>query len=139
MYEGNEEYEKALADYDRAVELAEKKTDAMTARARAYILLGRDEEALKDLNEIISVNPNDDDSIRTRGDIYARRKDFKAAIRDYTRVIRHSPDLARTAYESRAKVYEAIGEKEKAAADRKTASAIKARPAEKTLFRIKRP
>lgn len=138
MYEGNNQIEKALKDYDKAVFLAKKKTDAMTARARAYRMLGREDEALKDLNTIIESNPKDDDSIRTRGDIFAGRKQFKAAIRDYSKVIRNSPDQARLAYEARARAYDALGEKEKAESDRKSASVIKARPAEKTLFKIKR-
>lgn len=137
MYEGNKRYDMALADYSRALALETRRTDELRARARVLLIMKKDELALIDLNEIVERNPQDDDTIRIRGDLYARRKEYQSAIRDYSRVIHSAPDQSRHAYEARAFVYEKIGEKEKAAADLKVASQILARPAERTLFKLK--
>lgn len=137
FYENNEKYEKALKDFNTALKMQTRDTDELTARARLFLKIGRKEDAVKDLNEIIEHNPQDDDSIRTRGDIYFSQKKYKDAIDDYSMVISNSPDIARTAYESRARVFEVIGQDVQARKDREKARKIKEKPAEKPLFRLK--
>lgn len=54
----NKEYEKALEYLDRAVKLQPADEDAILLRAQVYVGLEREDEAIKDLEALISVNPN---------------------------------------------------------------------------------
>ncbi|MGD9682222.1 MAG: tetratricopeptide repeat protein [Candidatus Obscuribacterales bacterium] len=134
FYEGQKRYEEALADYSAAIEDGDRETDELRLRVHALIALGRTKEALKDLDEIIERNPNDDDSIRTRGNIYFDLGNLQSALKDFSTAIQHSPDQDRLAYESRARVYDRLGRKDRAEADRKTAREITDAPAEVPIY-----
>jgi len=88
--------------------------------------------ALRDANEAIALMPQSD-GYRIRGDVYRQSGDLNQCLEDYTRAIQLSPndpDLR----ERRADVYEELGRREEAAADRaeaaKISAAAEAQPAE---------
>ncbi|MBK9143332.1 MAG: tetratricopeptide repeat protein [Candidatus Melainabacteria bacterium] len=134
FYEGQKRYEEALADYTAAVEHDLRETDELRARVGALVALGRRKEAVEDLDEIIERNPNDDDSIRTRGNLYFELGNLESALKDFSTAIQHSPDQDRLAYEARARVYDRLGRKDRAEADRKAAREIADAPAEKPIY-----
>ncbi len=76
---------------------------AFIERAKAHFVLGNDKPALEDLNEAIKLNPESDDAIFLRGNLYESlswpmsHKDFKdaeqLALADYNRALEINPDF----------------------------------------------
>ena len=89
---------------------------------------------LKHINELLKANPYEDELLRKRGDSYAALKKYKEALNDFNKAIEYEPDYARTAYESRSKIYKILGKDELAAKDMQTAKRIKTTPAEKPIY-----
>lgn len=134
--------EQALKDYEAATktsevgETVEKRSIAHKARATLLAKLGRHKQALDAINQLDDQD-KDEESLRFRGDQYAALKQYDKAIAEYTKSIQSAPDFARAAYESRAKVYEAIGKSDLAEADIVAAKQLQDAPAEKTLYSTK--
>ncbi|GHV88744.1 hypothetical protein AGMMS50267_11040 [Spirochaetia bacterium] len=87
------------------------------------------DKAIADLTEAIRLARDEFDklwSLDRRGDIYADDVgDYDKAIADYTEIIRLDPNGSdSTAFEKRGKAYEALGQHEKASADRDEAERI---------------
>jgi tetratricopeptide (TPR) repeat protein len=72
-------------------------------------------EAIKELSNRITRDPQDDDSYFKRAGLKVRQKQFKEAIADYTSAIKIAPTP--TYYKERAKAYQEIGENELAKKD----------------------
>ena len=54
---GSAQYEEAIANYDKAIELDPQDSETYERRAVAKIQLGRDQEAIDDYNKMIELNP----------------------------------------------------------------------------------
>jgi tetratricopeptide (TPR) repeat protein len=81
------------------------------------------QKAIDDFTTIITRNPEDEDSLRSRGDIYFEIGDYKHALRGYTESIRQMDDVAVT-YNLRAKTYLKLGNKDAATRDFATAKEL---------------
>ncbi len=53
-----EQYDLALADYGRLLELDAEDIDAMTRRGRIFLAMGRPEDALPDLSKAVEIDPS---------------------------------------------------------------------------------
>ncbi|MFI6879165.1 tetratricopeptide repeat protein [Streptomyces sp. NPDC050400] len=62
------EYERAVAEYDRAVELDPEQERALYGRARTRVLQDRAEEALADLDRAVELAPDDGETLFRRGE-----------------------------------------------------------------------
>lgn len=139
LYESQNKYEEALKDYDAATkltkvgEIVEKHSVAHKSRAILLAKLGRHKQALDAISKL-DARDFDEEAMRFRGDQYAALKQYDKAIAEYTRSIETSPDLARLAYEARAKVYAATGKPDLAEADKVAAQKLQDAPAERTLY-----
>ncbi|MBZ0189158.1 MAG: tetratricopeptide repeat protein, partial [Candidatus Obscuribacterales bacterium] len=137
FYESIKEYDEALKNYTRAYELSNEKLPVLKLRVALLDKTGKSDLNFDDLNEIIKLNPRDDDAYRARGEIYLKRGMFEKALSDFNRVIESSPEFALGAYEGRALVYEKLAKPALAARDRVSAKKIYDRPAEKPIYKIK--
>ena len=90
-------YDDALADLDRAIELAPDKAQALAARGEVYRLTERNDAALRDLNRVIELDPSIGTSVIGRAAIYARMKRFDDAVADANRVIELYPNMTHAA------------------------------------------
>ena len=71
MYDEQGEYDKALADYDRAIALGKNESGTYFGRAATYYHKHDHSRALDDLDHIIALNPYHARAYFLRGAIYA--------------------------------------------------------------------
>lgn len=88
------EFDNALADCTRLVELSGKKNKAVAYCTRGWINgeAGREEEALEDFSEAIRLRSDLADAYCGRGSVYAQRGEFRRAIVDLTRALQLDPE-----------------------------------------------
>jgi len=91
-----ERYEKALQDFNLAIELNPRYDWAIAERGRTYRLMERYEKALQDFNLAIELNPRDDWATAHRGDTYRLMGRYEEAIQDFNHALELNPryDLA---------------------------------------------
>ncbi len=94
-----------------------------TALATAYMNRGHHfgrkqdtENAIRDFNEALSLNPESAQAWTNRGAMYARRKEYDRAIADHSRAIELDRNQ-RDAWYNRGVVYESKGDTQRAIAD----------------------
>jgi|GEM_PF-1748353 len=109
-------YDKAIAEFSRAIEAKPGLSDLYYNRGFAYSKAGRLNQAIADYDQAIKLNPNDSDSYYNRGVAYHGKKDYTQAISDYTESIRITPDIG-AAYYNRALDYSLQQDFDKAWAD----------------------
>ena len=115
------EYDGAISDYNWLISHSPDKVRAYCNRGDAYRRRGDFDLALEDCNAAIELNPLYNYPYRIRGNIYYDQNEYEKAIEDFTKAIdsladENFPDKP-IAYESRSKVYRAMGEEACANAD----------------------
>jgi serine/threonine protein kinase/Tfp pilus assembly protein PilF len=108
-------YSDAVADFNRALAISPRHVPALGRRGAAFQAQSMLKEALADLNRALDIAPNDVFCLGVRGNVHFDRQEWKAAVEDYSKVIRLEPKAY--AYRLRAKAWEKLGEKARAAAD----------------------
>jgi tetratricopeptide (TPR) repeat protein len=85
-------YDAAIADYDKAINLDPKgRSNFYANRGMAYIGKGLFDKAFSDLDRAISMDPKDFRAYQGRGRAYAGKGDLDRAIADYTRSLELDP------------------------------------------------
>ena len=110
------ELDRAIADYNRAIELDPKLAFAYGGRADAYRDRGELDRAIADYNRAIDLDPNYADAYNGRGVGFEAKGDMDKAIAYYNRALELDPELVR-AYNGRGNAYRAKGELKSAIAD----------------------
>lgn len=87
----NDDNKGAIEDYTKSISL-EPVYQAFANRAVAFLALNDKESALKDLNEALRLNPNDDIALRNRGQLKIVQGDFLESINDFDEAIKISPE-----------------------------------------------
>lgn len=92
---GNAYYElgengKAMADYDRAIELHPRLHYAYNNRGLLYFREGAYDRAIADYSMALTLS-QETRPLLNRGDAYFRKGDYRRAIADYTQAIRRAP------------------------------------------------
>ena len=77
---------KAIEAYSHAIELNPNNV-AYNNRGAAYLKKGAYDQAIKDLNKAIKLNPNDAFAYNNRGTAYFGKGEFDRAIKDYNKAI----------------------------------------------------
>jgi tetratricopeptide (TPR) repeat protein len=90
LREGREP-DKALADFDRAIELDRQATLAYYHRANLAYSKAQYDKALADYNTVIEQDPSFDWAYHVRGWIHYRRMDYDKALADYETAIKLVP------------------------------------------------
>ena len=121
-YEALAQSDKALVDWNRAIELDANSASAYAARGTHYRVAGKYAEAMVDLNHSIQVLPNVD-ALYQRGQVYAALGKFDEAMKDYNEAI----ELAREVpylYYARASARRALGDPEGSLEDQAIAARL---------------
>jgi len=112
--EGN--YDKAIAEYSRAISLKSDYADAYASRGNARRKKGDLDRAIEDYTRALGVKSGYAEVYNYRGYVYARKGNLEKAIADYTQAIRYRADYA-DAYFNRAYVYAQQGSWDRSIAD----------------------
>ncbi|WP_245284248.1 tetratricopeptide repeat protein [Bradyrhizobium sp. WSM2254] len=94
------DYDKAIADFDKALRLNPKLASSYSNRGRAWAMKGDYDKAIPDMNESIRLNPKDAVAYQNRGTVFYHKGDYDKAIADWNESIRLNPREA-TAYSGR--------------------------------------
>lgn len=87
------EYNKAINDFTKAIELAPKDTRVYTNRGLTYRMLKRYDESLKDFNKSLELNPLWPDTFYGRSLTYYDLGDIQHALEDCDKAISIKPDF----------------------------------------------
>ena len=102
------QYENALLDYNRAIELNPADYDFYFERGVTYYYLGNLQSAVQDFTKALALRPNDDWALYNRGVMYALLQQPKHAIEDLTSAIAQNPFHV-SAFETRGALYADMG------------------------------
>ncbi len=95
-------YDKALADFNEAINLDEVDVDCYVSRGRVWAGLGEYERAIDDFTTAIELEPRTE-AYTERGDAFVAIGKYIAAMDDYERVIARRPDA--NVYSARGTAY----------------------------------
>jgi tetratricopeptide (TPR) repeat protein len=115
-YRRKGEYDKAIADYDKAIQLNPKFAMAYSNRGTAYRQKHNYDKAIADCDQAIRLDPAFVAAYNNRGLTYGNKGDYDKAIADYDEAIRLDPKFA-LAYHNRGYAYMRKRNFEKAIAD----------------------
>ncbi|MFA7361264.1 MAG: tetratricopeptide repeat protein [Candidatus Kapaibacterium sp.] len=115
-YYYSKSYEKAIADYTKAIELKPDDADAYWSRGNAYYYLQKYDEAIADYTKAIELKPDDADAYNNRGIAYRKLEKYDEAIADFSKAIELKPDYA-LAYYNRGVAYYDLKKYEEVIAD----------------------
>lgn len=116
-------FTRAIADFDKVLELQPDYVDALILRGDAYSQLGQAGRALSDLNRAVTEAPDNAQAFLYRGVAQGRRGENKLALADYNQAIKLNPRYV-DAFVNRAAVHAAAGRPADAIRDLDTALAI---------------
>lgn len=98
-----ENLQKALSDYNKSIELSEKKpktqSEALINRGAAKGLSGQFEAALVDLNKGVALDPTNKNGYFNRSIVYYNLNNYDQAINDYSEYLKLEPYDANMLYE----------------------------------------
>jgi tetratricopeptide (TPR) repeat protein len=86
------EFDRAMVDYDRAIELDPQNAVAYRNRAVAHCRQGDLEQALADFDRAIELDPEYAQAYGSRGNIYHQFGEYEKALEDYNKVIELHPN-----------------------------------------------
>ncbi len=119
IYFTQKKYDRAIEDFSKAVQIEQRTFDAHYMRGWSYIRTDDYPSALKDFKQLITLLPNHERiyiAYYDLGKIYLNQQNYSEAVIVFTEAINRNGKYS-PAYESRAKVYEELGESQKAAMD----------------------
>ncbi len=85
-------FDKALADYDKAIDLNPDYAVALNNRAWVFFKLGRSEDGAHDVERALQLSPGSPYALDTRAHIHQADGDADAAFADYERAMRNGGD-----------------------------------------------
>ncbi|MFM6732144.1 MAG: tetratricopeptide repeat protein [Microcystis panniformis] len=115
-YRNNNQSDKAIAAYTKAIEINPQYAEAYKNRGIVYYNLNKYDEAIADNNKAIEINPQYSNAYNNRGLVYYNLKEYDKAIADYNKVIEINPQDAE-AYYKRGYVYYDLKDYDKAIKD----------------------
>ena len=106
--------ERALTDFNRALEIAPNTPIYLSQRGLTYLRLKDFDRAVADYHKAIDLNPRNAAFINDRGVAYMELRDYPSAIKDFDRAIELDPRYV-LSYNNRARAY-ALGHNDHARA-----------------------
>ena len=85
------QYDRAIANYDKAIKLDPKFAIAYNNRGIAYGQKGDDDRAIADFDTAIKLDPKSADTYYNRGIAYGQKGDYDRAIADFDTAIKLDP------------------------------------------------
>ncbi|MGL5805767.1 MAG: tetratricopeptide repeat protein, partial [Xenococcaceae cyanobacterium] len=86
--------DEAIADFDRAIQLAPEQPDPYLNRGVALEGKGHYQEALADYDRVIAINPQDAMAYNNRGNAMAAQQRWLEALTNYQKAAEIAPDFA---------------------------------------------
>jgi len=114
------QYDRAIAYFNKAIEINPRFAEAYTARGGTYLIKGQYDKVISDCNKAIEINPKLARAYAGRGGAYAGKGQYDKAIFDCNKAIEINPKLAE-AYLVRGATYAYKGQHDKACSDWKRA------------------
>ena len=105
----NDEFDLAIEDYNKTIELDPKYAQAYNNRGLAYYNKNKLDLAIKDYNKAIKLNPKYANAYINRGNAYRKKGELDTAIKDHNKAIELNPNDADTYY-NRGNAYNDKGE-----------------------------
>ena len=103
------EYDLAIKDFTKAIELKPDYAFAYNNRAAVYRSKGKHDLAIEDCNKAIQLKSDYAEPYSNRGAAYRNKGDYERAIRDYDKAIKLKPNFVQ-AYYNRGLAYHEKGE-----------------------------
>ena len=110
------DYDRAIADYNAALQINPKYFFAHYNRGISYTVKGEWDRAIADFDAAIRSNPKSKEAHNNRGGAYMEKGDLDRAIADFTTVLRLDPKFA-SGYGNRGVALRRKGELDRAIAD----------------------
>ena len=110
------QYDKAIADFSRVIEIDPKSKEAYYDRGIAYATIGQVNKSIADYSRLIEIDPSYAKAYSNRGADYFNLGQLDKAIADYTVAIAIDPNYP-DAYYNRGLAYGKLGKWENAIAD----------------------
>ncbi|MEJ2282363.1 MAG: tetratricopeptide repeat protein [Desulfobacterales bacterium] len=85
--------EKALKDFNRAIDIDPSRADAYLGRANTLSTLGRYAEALPDYDRALEIDPKLANAYANRGSAHSHTGQYKKAIADYEKALELDPKI----------------------------------------------
>ena len=98
------DYDKAISDYSKAIELNPNFVEAYSNRGVAFAYKKDYDKAILDYSKAIELNPEYAKAYSNRGNAFAYKKDYDKAISDYNKAIELNPEDAE-AYNNRGNAF----------------------------------
>ena len=102
-------FELAIADFSRAIEINPQDEDAYRERGNVYVATGALDKAVSDFSKMIEINAKSALGYHNRGIALTRKRENDRAISDFTAAINMDPGLS-LAYAGRGAVYSEKGQ-----------------------------
>jgi len=93
------EYDKAILDFTRAIELERNYVFAYVERGLAWEKKGFHEKALADFNNALEINPQYTKAYKDRASTWQAMGEYAKAIEDYNKVIELEPENSEAFYQ----------------------------------------
>ncbi|HLY73908.1 MAG TPA: tetratricopeptide repeat protein [Planctomycetota bacterium] len=90
----NKDYDGAIAEFDKALELHPRSIDALLARGVSRQAAQKREPAMADLNKAIELAPTRADAFRIRAQVRVAQRDIFGASNDYAEALELNPKMA---------------------------------------------
>ena len=121
FYRGNaygkkKEYDRAIADYNQALQLNPKYAKAFNNRALAYSYKNEYDRAIADFNQALKLNPENAKAFNNRGLGYYYKNEYDRAIADFNQALQLNPNFAEF-FNNRGLAYKDKKEYDRAIAD----------------------
>jgi hypothetical protein len=94
LYARYGEFNRAIADFDRAIGLKPDDPEALNNRCWAHTILGDTSKALEDCNNALMFHPDYGDAFDSRGLIYLKQCRNADALADYDSALKYNPQQA---------------------------------------------
>ena len=114
------QYDEAISDYNKALEINQSYAEAYRNRGNAYFYKRQYDQAISDYNKALEINPKYAKAYNNRGVIYRLKGQYDQAISDYDKALEIDAGYA-DAYNNRGVAYYFKGEYEKSWEDVKKA------------------
>jgi tetratricopeptide (TPR) repeat protein len=85
------DYDRAVADYTKVIEIEPRQVFAYTCRGNAWYKKGDYDKAIADFTTFIEIEPRQPFAYNNRGNAWGKKGDYEKAIADFTKAIEVDP------------------------------------------------